>query len=209
MKKRYLCGGLLFLLMLPFGSNAKAGLIFNGDFESSTLNTAVPEGWTVSGFNRRSAGAFTGNPVVPVASGAWALDLGPSGTDTDGGGTISQTFAVSTAGLYQFSFDYTNESNLSSRLADFSWSLTGTVTDSETLNGVGGGYENFSRSYQVNAPGNITVSFTDIVGNGHAYDAVIDNVSFSRLSSGVIPEPSSIAVFLTGVMGLSLRRRRP
>ena len=207
MKKHILSGGLLFLSLLLFDSNARAGLIFNGDFESSTSNTAVPEGWTVSGFNVRSAGAFTGNPVVPVASGSWAVDLGPSGRDTDGGGTISQTFAVSTTGLYRFSYDYTTESNLASSLADFSWSLTGAVADSETLNGIGGGYENFTRSYQVNAPGDITVSFTDIIGNGHSYDAVIDNVSFSRLSSNVVPEPSCIAIFFTGILGLSLRRR--
>jgi hypothetical protein len=157
----------------------------------------------VYGFNERSPAAYTGTSVVPPASGSWALDLGPSGIDGENGGTISQTFSVSAPGTYAFSFDYTNELNHASDLADFSWFLTGAVTDSAALTGVGGGYQNFAKSYVVSSPGDVTVGFQDII-SGQVLDAVIDNVSFVS-----VPEPSSFVMFLIGMLGLGFRRRRP
>jgi hypothetical protein len=191
------------LVLVAITTQANANLIVNGDFESTTQYAGVPIGWDVYGFIERSPAAYTGTSVVPPASGSWALDLGPSGIDGENGGTISQTFSVSAPGTYAFSFDYTNEENHAFRLADFSWFLTGAVTDSATLTGVGGGYQNFSKSYVVSSSGDVTVGFQDII-SGQPYDAVIDNVSFVS-----VPEPSSFVMFLTGMIGLGFRRRRP
>ena len=184
-------------------TQANANLIVNGDFESTIGQASVPPGWDVSGFNVSSPNAWRNNGVVPPASGSWALDLGPSGVDEENGGTISQTFSVSAPGTYAFSFDYTNELNHASDLADFSWFLTGAVADSATLTGVGGGYQNFAKSYVVSSPGNVTVGFQDII-SGQVLDAVIDNVSFVS-----VPEPSSCVMVLIGMIGLGFRQRRP
>lgn len=204
---RMLFGLVVFCGLMSHCSSLRAGLIVNGDFESTTVNNSIPFGWTAVSPNTPPK-AYTGNPVVPPASGSWALDLGPSGSDALNGGTISQTIFVPTAGTYLFRFDYTNERNLTSQLADFSWFLSGAITDTETLTGVGGGYVNFSRQYFISAPGNVTVGFNDIVGNGHSYDAVIDNVDFASVSANPVPEPASWAVFLCGALGLTLRRQR-
>ena len=190
-------------ILIAITTPANANLIVNGDFESSTQHAGVPNGWGVYDFVDRFPSAFTGSSVVPPASGSWALDLGPSGRDDENGGTISQTFSVSAPGTYAFSFDYTNELNHALFLADFSWFLTGAVTDSATLTGVGGGYQNFSKSYVVSSSGDVTVGFQDII-SGQLYDAVLDNVSFVS-----VPEPSSCVMFLIGMLGLGFRRRRP
>ena len=195
------------LVLMAITTPANADLIVNGGFELTTgPSPSVPDGWEVYGFNVKSPLAFRNHSVVPPASGSWALDLGPAGHDEENGGTISQTFSVSAPGTYAFSFDYTNELNHASYLADFSWFLTGAVTDSATLTGVGGGYQNFSNSYVVSSSGDVTVGFQDII-SGQLYDAVIDNVSFVPIS--VVPEPSSYAMFLIGMLGLGFRRRRP
>lgn len=200
---RILHGPFFCLVLMAITTQANANLIVNGDFESTTQYAGVPIGWVVYGFNERSPAAYTGTNVVPPASGSWALDLGPSGVDEENGGTISQTFSLSAPGTYAFSFDYTNEENHALRLADFEWFLTGAVTDSATLTGVGGGYQNFSKSYVVSSPGDVTVGFQDII-SGQPYDAVIDNVTFVS-----VPEPSSCVMVLIGMIGLGFRRRRP
>ena len=205
MKRCRILHGLFFcLVLMAITTPADADLIVNGGFELTTgPSPSVPDGWEVYGFNDRSPLAYTGSSVVPPASGSWALDLGPHGHDEKNGGTISQTFSVSAPGTYAFSFDYTNELNHASYLADFSWFLTGAVTDSATLTGVGGGYQNFSNSYVVSSSGDVTVGFQDII-SGQLYDAVLDNVSFVS-----VPEPSSCVMFLIGMLGLGFRRRRP
>ena len=210
MKRTVILLGLLCCFSLTaLTSSARAGLIVNGGFESTTVSGSVPDGWVVSGFNVRSPGAYTGNSVVPPASGSWALDLGPSGSDTDNGVTISQTFSVTTPGTYAFTFDYTKEaSGLSTHLADFSWFLSGAVADSDSLFGVRSGYQTFSEAYSVTAPGNVTVGFTDIIGNGHSIDAVIDNVSFTLTSATAVPEPSSSVILAMGMIFVVFNRRK-
>lgn len=199
----FLTGAFVWISLVAIASTVQANLVVNGDFESTSVNGTTPDGWIASGFSVSGPQAYTGNPVVPPASGSWALDLGPSGTDANNGGTASQTFNVAAAGMYTFSFDYTNERNSTSfPFADFSWSLSGAATDSATLLGVGGAYQTFSNSYLINAPGNVTVSFTDIVGNGHSYDAVIDNVSFTA-----VPEPTSFVMFCAALLAGARRRR--
>ena len=189
-------------LLCAAASPAGANLIANGDFESTTVNGSVPDGWHAFGFRTFSPAAYTGDFYVPPASGAWALDLGPSGNDLDNGGTITQTFNVSSPGTYVFSFDYTNEAH-STALADFSWYLSGAITASDTFLNVGGGYQTFSQAYWVGAAGDVTVGFSDMVGNGHGHDAVIDNVSFAA-----VPEPSSYVLCLLGMFGVALHQRR-
>lgn len=203
---RILHGSFFCLALMAMTTPSNANLIVNGDFESTSLHKSVPDGWEVYGFNVQSPLAFRNNSVVPPASGSWALDLGPAGIDDENGGTISQTFSVSAPGNYVFSFDYTNELHHASFVADFSWFLTGVVTDSATLTGIGGGYQAFSNSYVVSSSGDITVGFHDIV-SGQQYDAVIDNVSF--VPAVVVPEPSSGPMLLIGIIGLGFRRRRP
>ena len=192
--------------LIAFISSASADLIVNGDFELTTADNTVPDGWTgsapLAGIPPR---AYNLNPLAPRSSGAWAVSLGPSGSDTVNGGTLSQTFFVPTPGSYVFSFDYTRE-EFGSDLADFSWFLSGGVTDSDSIFGVGSGYQRFSQTYSIAAPGNVTVGFTDIVGNGHSVDAVIDNVSF--VNATAVPEPSSVALLAIGLVGLGFHRRR-
>lgn len=201
---------LIVVSLLVFGVSCgplsvHAALITNGDFESTTTPGTVPDGWNASGGNPTLPFAYTGDPAVPVSSGAWAVDLGPSGVDSENGGTLFQTFMVTLPGTYLFSFDYTNEHNDGSDLADFFWSLSGVLTDGETFTDIGGGYSNFSRRYDIGSPGALTVTFGDIVGKTGGYDAVIDDVSFTALS---VPIPSPSLLMLAGAAALMAARRR-
>ncbi len=198
MKKRTIFITCLFTALSPF-SIASASLILNGDFESTSGSAiSIPDGWNVVGINALPK-AYENHSVVPAASGEWAVDLGPSGTDSENGGTLFQTFSVNQQGKYVFSFDYSNESHNSSQLADFNWSLSGLINDGNSLFNIGGGYSTFTKEYDIGSLGDITVSFSDIIGNGHAYDAIIDNVSFSLESVSVVPEPMPFTLFGLGL----------
>lgn len=204
MKRLHLLRGLLLcIFLIVISSSAKGELIVNGGFESS-VNNQIPDSWDAMTPNTIMPRAFTGNPVVPPSTGSFAVSLGPSGIDASNGGTLSQSFSVPTSGIYTFSFEYTRE-NFSSELAIFSWSLSGAINDSDTISGIGDGYETFSQSYSISTPGNITVGFTDIIGNGHAVDAVIDNVSFAVTA---IPEPSGGVLLAMGMALLAQKRRK-
>lgn len=180
-----------------------ASLIVNGDFESTTASATVPDGWIGSGGNPTNPQAYENDPAVPPASGTWALDLGPAGSDGANGGSIAQTFSVPLADSYTFSFKYSNELNDPIDFADFSWSLAGTVNDSGTFLDIGGGYETFSRTYSIATTGDITVTFSDIVGRGDKYDAIIDDVSFTA-----IPEPQSVILLGLGCLVWVITNKR-
>lgn len=181
---------------------AAAQLVVNGDFENTTNPGTVPDGWSVLGGNPVPPRAFHLTAVVPRSSGEWALDLGPSGRDVENGGRIFQTFVVPKAGVYDFRFDYSNELNSPALLADFFWSLSGRVQDGQTLRRVGGGYVALTRRYTVSEPGNVTLTFGDIVGNG-GLDAIIDNVSFAA-----VPLPPSAWLLGLATIALASRGRR-
>ena len=91
-------------------------------------------------------------------------------------------------GTHSFAFDYTNEAQHTSWLANFSWFLSGSVTDSATLTGVDGGYQTSSRWYVIDSPGDITVGL-QVVISGQVYDAGIDNVLFASVHPLRSPNP--------------------
>ncbi len=195
----------LFIAFAPFGGVHAASLIYNGDFESTSVSGTVPDGWTAAGGNPSPPHAYTGDPTVPPSSGVWAVDLGPSGVDAQNGGTLFQTFTVPGAGAYVFSFDYTNEFSNGLHPADFFWSLSGLINDGDTLRNIGGGYNSFVRTYSASSAGSLTVTFGDIIGtHPGGLDAVIDNVSFSATP---VPEPSALWLLLTGLFSLAIRAR--
>lgn len=186
----------LLFLAASMNSPAHAQLVENGDFEASIASAAVPSGWAVDGGNPAVPAAYTGDPTVPPSSGVWAVDLGPSGVDSQNGGRIFQTILVNIPGTYRFSFDYTNEFSNGASLADFFWSLAGLVEDGETLLDIGGGYQTFERTYSVMSTGNITITFGDVIGGG-GLDAVIDNVSFAAVP---LPAPISMLAIASIVL---------
>jgi hypothetical protein len=187
---------ILFLaICLSAAQLIQASVIVNGDFESTTASGTVPDGWIGSGGNPTNPAAYQNDTAVPPASGMWALDLGPAGSDGANGGSIAQTFSVTVVDSYTFSFKYSNELNDPIYFADFSWSLSGAVNDSGTFLNIGGGYATFSRTYLIAAPGDITVTFSDIVGRGDKYDAIIDDVSFA-----LVPEPEAAMLIGLGCL---------
>lgn len=206
MKRTYSAAASLFFSIAVVSPNfAHAQLITNGDFESGSKNSEVPAGWIGSNGNPRVPAAYTGDPVVPPSSGSWAVDLGPAGNAFENGGTLSQSFMVPEAGTYTFRFDYTNEENHPTRLADFSWSLSGAINDGGTFLDIGGGYTTFSKVISVTTPGSVTVAFTDIPSAAQSYSAVIDNVSFSLTSP--IPEPAAVWLTLLGLLAIAIRTK--
>lgn len=205
MKKLTLSIACPLIALLAVNNAHAASLITNGDFESSITNLTTPLGWAATGGASTEVMAFKLHSVVPAASGDWAIDLGGSGTDVDNGGSLSQTFSILDPGTYVFEFDYSNESHHTSFFADFSWSLSGVANDGATLLGIGGGYTTFTQEYLITSTGNTTVTFSDIIGNGHAYDAIIDNVSFHVKP---VPAPPVALLLGSGLIGLIRMRNK-
>ncbi len=170
---------------IAFGQNFN--LVTNGDFEA---NKGAPSGWTVGGATQ-SPVAYPNSTVVPAAGGAGrALDLGPSGVYGDNGGYAEQTITFADPGTYTLSFDYIGEVGKAG--LPFDVTLTGAATLNESIL-TDSTYTTYTKTFEVTAPGDATLRFTDTVTSG-GLNAVVDNVS-------IVPEPSSTA--LLGLGGLA------
>ena len=167
-------------------------LITNGSFETSDFT-----GWTTGGNFEDTevvSGAFY--EYTAAQDGNYYAVLGPVGSD----GTLSQTFADHAGAQYTVSFWF---ASVGDNPSDFSASWDGTPLLSLNNPNTGAPWREFVDTVTGTGTDTLTFSFRDDPG----YMA-LDNVSVTENSGQSVPEPSSLLLLGTGVLGLGGMVRR-
>ena len=186
-----------FLLAICCITNvAHAGIIFFEDFENG-LSFGAGENWS---FNDSSI------TVTDPLQGDSALSF----AQLIGSGDLESNSITSTTGKFFVSIDYLGTCG-NSDCGGFFWnSLTGWV-------GTNPSYPDLLvddgtwTTYTVELTGSsLNIHFEDWVGSGGAVgDAFFDNIVISDTSfeeTRSVPEPSTLAIFALGIIGLASRR---
>jgi hypothetical protein len=176
----------LIVAMLAAGS-AKADLVVNGGFETRDFT-----GWTQSGDT-----GFTRVGNINVHSGSFSAEAGP---DTSLG-FLSQTLSTTLGTNYTISFWLENGDNIFNNEFDVEWNST-TLSDQTNLPFA----EEFTHyTFNVTGTGSDTLTFSFFNFDNFFF---LDDVSVN--STALVPEPSSMALLVSGILGLGwvMRRRR-
>ena len=165
-------------------------LVQNGSFESGDFTN-----WNVNGLELVVSGPFSAYNAAQ--DGSWYSVWGNIGSD----GTISQSFADTAGQHYDFSFWMASVGDSPSHFAAF-WDGTALLDQSDPS--TGGAWQQFS--FDVVGTGNDTITFA---GQDDPAWIALDNVSVTPQGGTSVPEPSSLLLMGSGVLGLAgvIRRK--
>jgi PEP-CTERM motif len=192
-------------------SPVRANLLMNGDFEapataSYTYLSGTQNNWTYTG-----GGVGVINDVTGTAWFSGSPPSGLSGTQfafvQGAGSTISQTFSVLTAGIYNLSWLDAGRPNFGAYAGDQSYQvllnnlIVGTYS---TVSGIG--FNTELQSLGLLSVGSYTLTFLGLPTDHATSDetAFIDSVNVTA----AVPEPSTWAMLILGFLGVGLSAYR-
>jgi len=183
------------LALVAFTISAPAtfaqNLLTNGSFETGDFT-----GWTTGGnfeFSQVVSGPYY--VYTGAEDGNYYATFGPVSSP----GTLSQSFSDQAGAQYTFSFWLAANGDSPS---SFSASWDGTQLVSLTDPNTGAQWQQYT--FTTTGTGHDTITFA--IQDDPAYIA-LDNVSVTQ-QSGTVPEPSSILLLASGVLGLGSMARR-
>lgn len=199
---------------------ALADTITNGNFDTGTL-----AGWTVFTTSNGSDGAGLPN-VMSFAtapggtSDAAHFNVGEVNFDfTQQGGGLSQTIIAPVSGSYTLTEDFASQDNVGKNVdaGMFSILIDGVTVASDDLGSFAMAGQllrgSFNETLALTAGSHVfetEISRHFLSTGANTPDEYIDNISLTPNARqvGLTPEPSSIALLATGVLGLAAVARR-
>jgi len=186
---------------------ARASTIFFDDFESNAygLNASL-NNWTVSS-----------GTVDVVGSGFFGLCVGSPTpahcVDTDGSsgqaGTITRGPFSLAAGSYALSF-WASGNQRDSLTNELEASVASAVLDVPLVGSAPGQF--YTLNFTLASLTSVSVAFHEIGGAGITVNdnvgILLDNVTLSSSQAAPVPEPASLVMLGTGLLGVAARRRR-
>jgi PEP-CTERM motif len=213
--------GVLFSIGYLLCRPALADTITNGNFETGSL-----AGWTVFTTSNGSDGAGLPSvtPFTTATSGtsdAAHFNVGEVNFDfTQQGGGLSQTIIAPVSGAYTLTEEFASQDNVGKNVdaGTFSILIDGVTVASDDLGSFAMAGQllrgSFNETFNLTAGSHVfetEISRQFLSTGPNTPDEYIDNVSLTPNVKGVAltPEPSSIALIGTGVLGLAgvVRRR--
>ncbi len=212
MKEKFIVTGLLAgVIIFGLATVSSANLIKNGSFEASNVTDhngkweqfASIEDWS----NADSTEIQTNRLFGPAADGDQYVEL--DSKSGDGNDWLTQTFNTVANQKYDVTFAFSPRQNRADNILEFGivsyegsahWLLVDTLSESGIgLNGTDWTYYTYSFVADTDFA---TIAFRD-GGADDSYGTFIDDVSVAP-----VPEPATMLLFGTGLVGLASRRLR-